>query len=125
MKRYYTVAIRFNLDRETDRNALSWLNRRKEAGYKTNSEAVVAALNGHFSRQERLKNDSYLETREKEDAFLERVLDTIWEGVRESGAVGVLLGALRGIQSATPERQPDNAAKRESMETAMDFLDCL
>ena len=125
MKRYYTVAIRFNLDREADRNALSWLNRRNETGYKTNSEAVIAALNGHFSRQERLKNDPYLETREKENAFLERVLDTIREGLRESGSISALLGALRGIQSAPPERQPDNAAKRESMETAMSFLDCL
>ena len=125
MKRYYTVAIRFNLDREADRNALSWLNRRNEAGYKTNSEAVIAALNGHFSRQERLKNDPYLETRAKEDAFLERVLDTIREGLRESGAISALLGALRGLQPAPPERQPDNAAKRESMETAMDFPDCL
>ena len=125
MKRCYTVAIRFNLDREADRNALSWLNRRNEAGYKTNSEAVIAALNGHFSRQARLKNDPYLETREKENAFLERILDTIRDGLRESGGVGVLLGALRGLQPAPPERQPDNAAKRESMETAMDFLDYL
>ena len=125
MKRYYTVAIRFNLDREADRNALSWLNRRNEAGYKTNSEAVVAALNGHFSRQARLKNDPYLETMEKEDAFLRRVLDVIRDGMRETGNIGAFLGALRGLQAPPPNEQPDNAAKRESMETAIGFLDCL
>ena len=37
----------------------------------------VLALNDYFDRQERLMDDPYLETREKEDAFLRRIQDTI------------------------------------------------
>ena len=94
-----------------------WLQNEQRSGYRGSERA--------FFQTGAAKNDPYLETRAKEDAFLERVLDTIREGLRESGGIGVLLGALRGIQPAPPERQPDNAAKRESMETAMSFLDCL
>jgi hypothetical protein len=38
--------------------------------YKSYSRAVVAAVNDYFDRHERLAVDPYLETREKEDAFL-------------------------------------------------------
>ena len=40
--------------------------------YKSYTRAVVVALNDYFSREYRKKADPYLETREKEDAFLER-----------------------------------------------------
>ena len=45
---------------------------RKE--YKSYSRAVVAALNDYFDRKEKLEEDPYLETREKEDAFLDSLL---------------------------------------------------
>ena len=52
--------------------------------YKSYTKAVVAALNDYFSRMYRNEADPYLETREKEDAFLERVETAIREGVKES-----------------------------------------
>ena len=45
--------------------------------YKSYTRAVVVALN-------RNEADPYLETREKEDAFLERVETAIRDGVKES-----------------------------------------
>ena len=52
--------------------------------YKSYTRAVVVALNNYFSREYRNEADPYLETREKEDAFLERVETAIREGVKES-----------------------------------------
>ena len=52
--------------------------------YKSYTKAVVAALNDYFAREYRNKEDPYLETREKEDAFLERVETAIRNGVKES-----------------------------------------
>ena len=46
--------------------------------------AVVVALNDYFSREYRNEADPYLETREKENAFLERVETAIRDGVKES-----------------------------------------
>ena len=64
--------IRLNLNRPEDRRAWEYLQRLDRKKYKSYSRAVVAAVNDHFSRQERLAADPYLETREKEDAFLEK-----------------------------------------------------
>lgn len=75
MSNLFTTTLRFNLNREDDRRALEYL--RSADGYSSYSRAVIAAINDHFSRRERMKDDPYLETREKEDAFLRRVQETI------------------------------------------------
>ena len=45
--------------------------------YRSYSKAIVTAINDHFERQERLASDPYLETREKEDAFLNLIKNII------------------------------------------------
>lgn len=65
--------IRLNLAREDDRRAWEYLQRMDRTRFKSYSRAVVASLNDFFLRQERLADNPYLETREKEDAFLMRV----------------------------------------------------
>ena len=79
-----TTNLRLNLDNAEDRRAWERLRRMDRTRYKSYSRAVVAALNDFFDRQERLSNDPYLETRAKEDAFLQRVLDTVERGLRST-----------------------------------------
>lgn len=76
--------IRLNLCEEQDRQAWEYLQTMDREKYKSYTKAVVAALNDYFSRMYRNEADPYLETREKEDAFLERVETAIREGVKES-----------------------------------------
>ena len=75
--------LRLNLDNAEDRRAWERLRLMDRTRYKSYSRAVVAALNEFFDRQERLANDPYLETREKEEAFLKRILDTVERGLRK------------------------------------------
>ena len=114
--------IRLNLNRPEDRRAWEYLQRLDRKKYKSYSRAVVAAVNDHFSRQERLAADPYLETREKEDAFLEKVLDTIREGLRFSDTGLAGLAAL--LQSTAPPVRED-AAVQNDLDTAMDFINGL
>lgn len=116
--------IRLNLNRPEDRRAWEYLQRLDRKKYKSYSRAVVAAVNDHFSRQERLAADPYLETREKEDAFLEKVLDTIREGLRSSdtGLAG-LAALLQSVQTAAPPSEP--VMTDEDLDTAMDFINSL
>ena len=79
-----TTNLRLNLDNAEDRRAWERLRRMDRTRYKSYSRAIVAALNEFFDRQERLANDPYLETREKEEAFLQRVLDTVERGLRSA-----------------------------------------
>ena len=127
----YSVAVSFDLDRAEDRAALTWLSQCRRAGFKTNSAAVVAAINEYRDRRDRLAADPYLETREKEDAFLRRVLDTIRQGMEESAA-GSVNGLFRlfqaaqtndGMNAGTGSKQ--NAEDLESISMALDFADAL
>lgn len=76
--------IRLNLCDEQDRLAWEYLQTMDREKYKSYTRAVVVALNDYFSREYRNEADPYLETREKEDAFLERVETAIRDGVKES-----------------------------------------
>ncbi|MDO5326629.1 MAG: hypothetical protein Q4G00_07880 [Clostridia bacterium] len=83
MKRIINTNIRFDLNREDDRQAYEFLRHMDRKQFKSYTRAVVASLNDFFSRREKQQADPYLETREKEDRFLRQVLDTISEGVRQ------------------------------------------
>ncbi len=62
--------IRLNLCDEQDRQAWEYLQTMDREKYKSYTRAVVVALNDYFSREYSNEADPYLETREKEDAFL-------------------------------------------------------
>lgn len=76
--------IRLNLSDDQDRKAWEYLQTMDRKKYKSYTKAVVIALNDYFEREEKLERDPYLETREKEDAFLRQVEESIRAGVRES-----------------------------------------
>lgn len=116
--------IRLNLSRPEDRRAWEYLQHLDRKKYRSYSRAVVAAVNDYFSRQERLTADPYLETREKENAFLEKVLDTIREGLQSSGAgLSGLAALLQSVQTAAPPTE--QAMTDEDLDTAMDFINSL
>ena len=119
--------IRFNLEKEADRTAWEYLQQRDKRQHRSYSKAVITAVNDYFERRGRLVSDPYLETREKEDAFLLRVLETIRAGFDHAAPVGpanTLLNLLQNIslQPASAENvvQED---QQESDDAALDFVD--
>jgi len=61
MSRIFTTTLRLNLDNEEDRRAWEYLQHRDRKQYRSYSSAVVAAVNDHFSRQEKFAADPFLE----------------------------------------------------------------
>lgn len=120
MSSIFNTTLRFNLDDPEDRRALAYLQRRDRKQYKSYSSAVVAAVNSHFSRQECLAADPFLETRERQEAFLQEVKDTIRDAVQSSGAG--LGGLVALIQSVQPAPLQEKAMSDEAYDTAMDFI---
>ena len=126
-RRIVSTNIRFDLGKEPDRTAWEYLRQRDKRRYRSYSRAVIAAVNDHFERRGRLATDPYLETREKEDAFLRRVLETIQTGLNQitpSNTADILLQLLQGIQ---PEAEPDvevsQQDQQEAEDMALDFVD--
>ena len=126
-RRIINTNIRLNLSRPEDLRAWEYLQSLDRKKYKSYSRAVVAAVNDYFVRQERLAADPYLETREKEDAFLGKVLDTIREGMQSSGGFTLAgLASLLQAQGTSPAPLPEQKAMSdEDLATAMEFIDSL
>ena len=71
------LCLRFNLSDEEERKAYDYLQDRDKAEYGSYTKLVSRAVNEFFERRSKLKDDPYFETREKEDAFIARVLDVV------------------------------------------------
>ena len=113
MKRIFTTTLRLNLDDAEERRAWEYLQRMDKQRYKSYSNAVVRALNDYFDRQERLMDDPYLETREKEDAFLRRIQDAIAQGMQ-----------FGNTTSPVCAEEPEPSASQEAdIDAALAFAD--
>ena len=71
------LCIRFDLADEYERKAHDHLQNRDKAEFGSYTKLVSRAVNEFFERRSKLRDDPYFETREKEDAFIARVLDSV------------------------------------------------
>ena len=101
MKRIFTTTLRLDMTDEEDRRAWSHLQRMDKKQHRSYSKAIAAA-------------DPYLETREKEDAFLQRIESTICNALRFAPMVAAQ-------PSAPIQTQPTPADV--DLSTALDFAD--
>ena len=119
--------IRFNLEKEADRSAWEYLQQRDKQQCRSYSRAVITTVNDYFERRGRLASDPYLETREKEDAFLLRVLETIRAGFNQATPVSTADTLLRFLQGVQPQAAPAGEViqedQQEADDTALDFVD--
>ena len=123
MKKTVSTNIRFNLKNEADRKAWEYLQSMDRKKYKSYSKAVVCALCEYFDREHKLSNDPYLETREKEDAFLNRILQTIETGLfknSSSASLGSLIQLLQQPQTKTEQEEKSDSSVSDA---ALDFAD--
>lgn len=113
--------IRLNLCDEQDRQAWEYLQTMDREKYKSYTRAVVVALTDYFSREYMNEADPYLETREKEDAFLERAETAIRDGVKESVPMAMAKNLLEMLtpflkESVGENNLPDRALTIEKTE---------
>ena len=100
------LCLRFDLADEDERRAYELLQNRDKVEFGSYTELVSRAVNEFFERRLRLKDDPYFETREKEDAFIARVLD-----------------AVRHSAPSLPVTQETKAEEDENVEAMFAFLD--
>ena len=101
------LCLRFDLADEDERRAYELLQNRDKLEFGSYTKLVSRAVNEFFERRSQLRDDPYLETREKEDAFIARVLD-----------------AMRHAAPSLPVSQETEAAEQdENVEAMFTFLD--
>ena len=100
------LCLRFDPTDEGERQAYNQLQNRDKAEFGSYTKLVSRAVNEFFERRSRLKDDPYFETREKEDAFIARVLD-----------------AVQHSAPSLPASQEVKAENDENVEAMFAFLD--
>ena len=70
--------VRFNMNSEDAVRAWSLLHSAEvDREFKSQNEFIICAINDFYERHISTKNDPYLETREKEDAFVDRIVEQV------------------------------------------------
>jgi hypothetical protein len=100
------VKVRFNLDKENDLRAYEYL-KESEVSY---SKAVISAI---------CKYMSLSESKVTEDAFLERVIQTIRQ---ETASINPLRGLLQLAQAPVQAPPVAEETTAENDQAALDFL---
>ena len=100
------LCLRFDHADEDERKAYDYLQSRDKAEFGSYTKLVSRAVNEFFERRSKLKDDPYFETREKEDAFIARVLD-----------------AVLHLAPSLPASQEVKAEEDENVEAMFAFLD--
>ena len=107
------VKLRFNLDKENDRKAYEYLQNTE----KSYSKAVISVICDYLDLSEKVAS---------EDAFLERIIETIR---KESGNLNSFGNLLQLVQTQQPQQAQrpldESVLMDENTRNVLEFLDCL
>lgn len=93
--------IRFNTEKEDECRAWELLHSPQiRQMFKSQNKFVIEAVNDYYDRCVAVKSDPYMETREKEDAFAERIVEAVEKKVMSN------LPALFGMYMAQMQLFP-------------------
>lgn len=83
MKDVEQISIRFRANNEDEYRAWHNLKSVNKEKYATSKEVIVKAINKQYDRESRSKDDPYLENREREEEFIQRITDGVMKKVTE------------------------------------------
>ena len=100
--------FRFNLDRDEERRAWEILHSDcVENDFKSQNRFVVKAINDYYERHLQEKADPYLSSREKEEAFIERIIvavnSRLFINLPQLVGQYILMSGLSGINAGTSQ----------------------
>jgi len=126
MSHIFNTVLRLNLDHQEDRKAWEYLQQLDKQKYKSYSKAIIVSINDHFDREQRLRDDPYLETRQKEDEFHQRIEAAVRRGLQAYAPLnpGTRPQWEYGAPPATPTLEAPSVVE-DSQAEAMAFIDSL
>ena len=114
--------LRFNLDKDIPNRAWEYLQTMDRQHFKSYNQVIALAIVDYFERYYRGQEDPYLETREREERFIEQIVASVEKAMEKTLPVflsGCMAGLYQGANIATPiagsEPEPE-------MEVDWDFL---
>ena len=124
----WSTNLRFNLDKSPYREAYSYLKNMDRKAHKSINKVVAIAVCEHFKRLEKSANDPYFETREREDNFVNRIVEAVKIAVEKampSFMAAYITAKLADIPNVSigSTISENSVLKEEISDTAADDID--
>lgn len=111
MSNIRTICLRFNLDKPLHRKAYDYLQNMEKSVFKSYTQAAAQALTEYFQRYYNKCADPYLETREREEQFVEQIVTEVGAAVEKSmsGFMAAYITNLAHLyqQTIPPTAEPE------------------
>ena len=112
--------LRFNLEKDTQMRAWHYLQTMDKQHFKSYSNVIAVALVEYFDRYYRSQDDPYLETREREERFVNQIVSSV-ESAMEKTLPVFLAGCMAGL-SKMPVAVAPGTQQEPDVELDWDFL---
>lgn len=105
--------VRFYEEKEADRRAWEILHSEAVRAFSSQNDFIIQAVNDFYDRHLAISADPYLETREKEDAFADRIVEKVEQKVLDnlSQLIGIYLLQQQNILAMGNGTQMENYLK--------------
>lgn len=105
--------VRFYEEKEADRRAWEILHSEAVRTFSSQNDFIIQAVNDFYDRHLAISADPYLETREKEDAFADRIVEKVEQKVlgNLSQLIGIYLLQQQNILAMGNNVQAENYLK--------------
>ena len=77
MSKVLTTCFRFNMDNPENAKAWDYLHNYDKDKIKSTNVAAITAVNDYFDRMEKLADDPYFETRQREERFIQQIVSEV------------------------------------------------
>lgn len=105
--------VRFYEEKEADRRAWEILHSEAVRTFSSQNDFIIQAVNDFYDRHLAISDDPYLETREKEDAFADRIVEKVEQKVlgNLSQLIGIYLLQQQNILAMGNDARAKNYLK--------------
>ena len=94
--------LRFNLDKDVQNRAWQYLQTMDKKKFKSYSQIIAISLVDYFDRYYKKQDEPYLETREREERFVEQIVTAVENAMNRTLPV-YLAGCMVGIAQITEQ----------------------
>ncbi len=113
--------VRFNLDKDLQNKAWQYLQTMDKQKFKSYSNVIAVSLVDFFDRYYRSQDDPYLETREREERFVEQIITAVEHAMEKTLPI-FLAGCMAGLSKAPAVVIPPDTVSDSDEDVDWDFL---
>ena len=117
--------LRFNLEKDLQRKAWEYLQSMNREEFKSYSHAISLALVDYFDRYYRIAEDPYLETREREEQFINQIVEGVQQNLKQSLPLFLSGRTIGMVQMESPKQTSlttSNHSSSDAEDVDWDFL---